>query len=129
MSFQRDKLREDVHFRVLRLLDENPQLSQRALSDELGISLGAVNYCLNALIAKGQIKVSNFRASNNKLRYAYMLTPKGVAERASLTGRFLQRKMREYEALKDEIEALELELSLGAGAAPAIRSDRRDREI
>jgi EPS-associated MarR family transcriptional regulator len=117
MPAQRNTLQEDVRFRILRLLEGNPELSQRDLSQELGVSLGAVNYCLNALVDKGQVKVRNFRASNNKLRYAYVLTPKGVAARTALAGRFLQRKMREYEALKSEIEALEQEFSLEAGTA------------
>ena len=86
--------REDAHFRVLRLIESQPHLSQREIARALGVSLGAVNYCLNALIAKGHVKVNNFRASDNKLRYAYLLTPRGASERARLTGRFLQRKLR-----------------------------------
>ncbi|MEO0916871.1 MAG: MarR family EPS-associated transcriptional regulator, partial [Pseudomonadota bacterium] len=80
--------------------------NRRTLNRELGVSLGAVNYCLTALVEKGQIKVRNFRASNNKMRSAYMLTPRGLAERVALTGRFLQRKRQEFEALRREIEAL-----------------------
>jgi EPS-associated MarR family transcriptional regulator len=99
----------DAHFRVMRAIEANPNFSQRDIARLLGISLGAVNYCLNALVEVGFVKVRNFRASNNKLRYAYILTPKGAAEKAALTGTFLQRKMREYEALKAEIEALQLE--------------------
>lgn len=101
--------REDVRFRVLRLLQDKPDFSQRDIARELGVSLGAVNYCLNALAEKGHVKVKNFRAADNKLRYAYLLTPKGMSEKASLTARFLARKMREYEALKAEIEALKSE--------------------
>ncbi len=104
----------DAHFRVMRAIETNPNFSQRDIARSLGISLGAVNYCLNALIEVGFVKVRNFRASNNKLRYAYFLTPKGAAEKAALTGSFLQRKMREYEALKAEIEALQLEAEAGA---------------
>lgn len=100
---------ESVRFRVLRLLERNPSYSQRDIANELGISLGGVNFCLNALIEKGHIKISNFRASNNKLRYAYILTPKGLAEKTSLTSRFLQRKMREYEELKAEIASIRAE--------------------
>lgn len=102
---------EDVHFRVLKLLEEKPDLSQREISQELGISLGGVNYCLKALSEKGQIKIRNFRASNNKLRYAYVLTPRGLAAKVALTGRFLQRKMVEFEALKAEIEALKKDVN------------------
>lgn len=101
---------EDVHFRVLRVLNDRPGLSQREIAQELGVSLGAVNYCLRALVEKGQIKVQNFRASDNKLRYAYILTPGGMAQKAQLTGAFLKRKIAEYEALKAEIEAVKNEM-------------------
>lgn len=89
------------------MLEEQPDLSQRQMAEELGVSLGAVNYCLKALVEKGQVKIRNFRAANNKLRYAYVLTPGGLAEKTRLTGRFLKRKMAEYEALKAEIEAIQ----------------------
>ncbi len=89
------------------MLEEQPDLSQRQMAEELGVSLGAVNYCLKALVEKGQIKIRNFRAANNKLRYAYVLTPGGLAEKTRLTSRFLKRKMAEYEALKAEIEAIQ----------------------
>ena len=101
---------EDVHFRVLRVLNDRPGLSQREIAQELGVSLGAVNYCLRAVAEKGQIKVQNFRASDNKLRYAYILTPGGMAQKAQLTGAFLKRKIAEYEALKAEIEAVKNEM-------------------
>lgn len=103
----------------MRLIEANPTVSQRDMARSLGISLGAVNYGLKALIGVGFIKVKNFRASDNKLRYAYVLTPKGAAEKAALTAAFLQRKVREYEALKAEIEALQEE------AVPGPRSPRR----
>ena len=90
----------------MRLIEANPSVSQREIARSLGISLGAVNYCLSALIEVGFVKVRNFRASNNKHRYAYILTPKGAAEKAALTAGFLQRKVQEYEALKAEIESL-----------------------
>ena len=101
---------EDVRFRVLRLLEENPTASQREIAKALGISLGGVNYCLNALVEKGFVKMRNFQEAEDKRKYMYLLTPKGVAEKAALTGRFLARKMREYEALKAEIEAVKQEL-------------------
>lgn len=104
---------EDLRFRVLRLLQENPRLSHREIARALGVSAGGVNYCVNALIEKGMVKVRNFRASDNKLRYAYVLTPQGIAEKAALTGRFLQRKMSEYEALKAEIESVMRETGQG----------------
>lgn len=103
-------LNEDVRFRLMCLLENQPDLSQRDIAEVLGVSLGAANYVLKALIEKGQVKVRNFRASNNKLRYAYILTPKGIEAKAHLTAGFLQRKYAEYEALKAEIEALEADL-------------------
>lgn len=102
----------DAHFRVLRLLELNPELSQREVAKALGISLGAANYVLRALVEKGQIKIKNFRAADNKLRYAYILTPSGIEAKARLTLSFLRRKYVEYEALKAEIEELELEIDL-----------------
>lgn len=104
MTTQRDKLREDVQFRVLRLLQENPEMSQRDLAKAVGISTGGIHYVLSALAEKGLLKLSNFTASPDKRRYAYKLTPRGIAEKARLTRNFLIRKMAEYEALKAEIE-------------------------
>jgi EPS-associated MarR family transcriptional regulator len=101
----------ELQFRVLRLLDSNPNLSQRELSKSLGVSLGGINYCLNALISKGSIKIQNFKNNQNKWVYAYLLTPQGIAEKTGLTGAFLKRKMVEYQELKIEIEALENEMS------------------
>jgi EPS-associated MarR family transcriptional regulator len=100
----------ELQFRVLRLLESNPHLSQRELSKSLGVSLGGVNYCLNALVAKGSIKIQNFRNNQNKWVYAYLLTPQGLAEKTALTGAFLKRKMQEYQELKAEIESLSLEI-------------------
>ena len=99
-------LQEDTNFRVLRLLQDNPNISQRQLADALGISLGGLNYCLKALLDKGLVKIHNFQSSKRKLAYAYLLTPTGIGEKAALTGRFLKRKMEEYELLKAEIESL-----------------------
>ena len=101
--------REDQVFRVLRTLEKNPETSQRALSKELNVSLGALNYTLNALIEKGLVKAKNFKNNENRWTYAYILTPKGIREKTSLTVRFLGRKMREYEALQHEIEELKRE--------------------
>jgi EPS-associated MarR family transcriptional regulator len=108
-SSRRSQLQEDTHFRVLRLLQANPDITQRALAQSLGVSVGGLNYCLKAFMEKGWVKMQNFSASNNKLGYAYMLTPAGLTEKARLTGRFLQRKQAEYEALKKEIDALSSE--------------------
>ena len=99
--------RDDVRFRILHALYENPTHSQRSLSRELGVGLGSVNFLLNALVDKGHVKVRNFRASTNKVGYAYVLTPQGIAAKARLTVGFLQRKRAEFEALRQEIEALE----------------------
>ena len=99
----------ELQFRVLRLLESNPHLTQRELSKALGVSLGGVNYCLNALVAKGSVKIQNFKNNKNKWVYAYLLTPQGMAEKTSLTGAFLKRKMLEYQSLKEEIEALSQE--------------------
>ena len=104
----------DVRFRVMRAIERDPTLSQRDLARELGVSLGGVNFCIKALIDKGAVKVENFRASGNKMRYAYVMTPQGIREKARMTGGFLQRKMREYEALKSEIDGLQHELKAGA---------------
>jgi EPS-associated MarR family transcriptional regulator len=104
------KQQEDTNYRILRLLEENPNLSQRELAKALGLSLGGVNYCLQALLEKGAVKIHNFQSSNRKVAYAYLLTPSGIAEKAALTGRFLKRKMEEYELLKAEIEALHREV-------------------
>lgn len=101
--------KEDVDFRVMRLLQANPQMSQRELARALGISLGGVNYCLKALITKGWIKIQNFSHSSNKLGYVYVLTPGGIARKTELAGRFLKRKMEEYEALSAEIKSLRKE--------------------
>ena len=102
-------LQEDTHFRVLRVLQDNPQITQRELALRLGVSLGVTNFVLRALLDKGAIKVRNFRGSTQKASYAYVLTPRGLAEKAALTARFLMRKREEYEALKAEIEAVSQE--------------------
>ncbi len=96
----------------MRLLEANPDLTQRQLADALGVSVGGLNYCLKALIQKGFVKVNNFRQSNNKFGYVYLITPAGASEKARLTASFLQRKMQEYEVIKAEIEALTNDASL-----------------
>lgn len=92
----------------MQIVEGNPAVTQREISAELGMSLGRVNYCMNALIEKGLVKIENFKTSETKWRYAYVLTPTGISEKAALTGRFLARKLREYEALTAEIEALQM---------------------
>jgi EPS-associated MarR family transcriptional regulator len=97
---------QEAHFRLLRLLEGNPQMNQRDLAAAAGLSLGKTNYCINALLEKGLIKVQNFKANKRKLAYAYLLTPAGISKKAVLTQRFLMRKMEEYDALKVEIAQL-----------------------
>jgi EPS-associated MarR family transcriptional regulator len=109
MTSRQAKIQEDTHFRIMLILQDNPDLTQRELADKLGMSVGGLNYCLNALIDKGFVKMANFSNSKNKFKYVYLLTPQGIAEKVALTGRFLKRKMEEYEALKAEIKALEKE--------------------
>ena len=119
-------LQEDTQSRVLRALQDNPRLTQRELSERLGVSLGATNFVLRALMEKGAIKIRNFRGNTRKLSYAYILTQHGLAEKASLTARFLARKQKEYESLKAEIEAvsreLEQETQLADGTARSSNS-------
>lgn len=104
----------DNQFRVLRTLEQNPQVSQRELAASLGLSLGAVNYCLKALVAKGWVKVENFKGSSEKTAYAYLLTSRGLQEKTRLTKGFLQRKLVEYHALQQEIEELQGEVGNAA---------------
>ena len=101
---------EEIEFRALKLLEQNSHLSQRELSAELGVSLGKAHYVVKALMDMGWVKLDNFRRNNNKLGYAYLLTPKGITEKAAITGRFLARKQVEYERLRVEIEQLEAEV-------------------
>jgi EPS-associated MarR family transcriptional regulator len=107
------------------LLDENPELSVRDIAAAVGVSNGSAYYCLNALVGKGMVKLGNFTASEHKGRYAYILTPRGIAEKAALTARFLKRKLDEYEDLKREIELLQREVESGVpGGADVRRGDR-----
>jgi EPS-associated MarR family transcriptional regulator len=102
-------LNDEVRYKLLRLLEPNPQLSQREVARELGISLGKVNYCLRALVAKGWIKAANFKNSKNKTAYMYLLTPRGFEEKTRVTARFLKIKIREYEELRLEIQQIRSE--------------------
>ena len=106
MTRRQAQIQEDTYFRVMRILQENPDLTQRELAEKLGVSVGGLNYCLKALMDKGWVKMQNFQNSKNKFKYVYLLTPQGIAERVALTSRFLDRKLQEYEALKAEIESL-----------------------
>lgn len=102
-------LTDETRYRLLKLLEADPHASQRRIAGELGISLGRVNYCLQALVKKGLVKVNNFRGSTNKRAYLYLLTPRGIEERATVTARFLRVKLDEYELLKRELEDLQRE--------------------
>jgi EPS-associated MarR family transcriptional regulator len=101
---------DDLHYRVLKHLQAHPEATQRDLARLLGISLGRTNYCVRALVDQGWLKVQNFRRSDNKLAYAYLLTPQGIEAKAHITARFLKRKEAEYEALKAEIAQLHAEI-------------------
>ena len=101
---------QEIHLKVLRRIEENPDITQRELAQDLGVSLGKVNYCLKALIDKGFIKARNFRNAKKKSAYLYKLTPKGIEAKAKISVAFLQRKMNEYEQLRKEIEQLKLEV-------------------
>ena len=108
--------RDELRLKVLRALEANPELSQRRLAAELGVSLGGANYALKALMERGFVKAENFRKSGRKVAYLYLLTPKGVVEKTSLAAAFLGRKLAEYEVLRQEIEALKGEVdSAGSG--------------
>ena len=95
------------NFTILREIKQNPNISQRELSAKLGISLGSANFCLRALISRGLVKINNFSKSDNKLAYKYLLTPQGIREKAKMTIKFLDYKLKEYEILKNEIKALQ----------------------
>ena len=103
------KLTDELRYQLLKQLEQNPELSQRQLASELGISLGKANYCLKSLIDKGWVKAANFRKNPNKLQYGYLLTPKGIDEKAKVTMRFLKTKQQEYETLQKEINELRKE--------------------
>ena len=106
MSLCQSEIKEDKDFKILKMLEVKPEITQREISIKLGMSLGGVNYCLRALIDKGIIKANNFSNNSNKLSYGYILTPKGIVEKGRLTRRFLERKMKEYESLRIEIDEI-----------------------
>ena len=108
---------EEIQFEVLRRSHQTPQVSQRALAKDLGVGLGTINFCFQALVEKGLVKMQNFSQSKNKLRYAYLLTPAGMAEKSKLTAEFLKRKVAEYETLQAEIESLKAEINSSKGSS------------
>jgi EPS-associated MarR family transcriptional regulator len=107
-------MNDGVTHKLFTLIEHHPNLSQRELAKEMGISLGKTNYCLKGLMEKGWLKARNFKNSNNKIAYAYLLTPMGLNEKAKITARYLKRKIQEYDALKIEIEKLRQEVSGGS---------------
>jgi EPS-associated MarR family transcriptional regulator len=111
-------LTDEMRYKLMRALELNPEMSQRALAKQLGVSLGKINFCLQALIQKGSVKVKNFNNSHNKAAYIYLLTPRGIEQKANLTLRFLQAKTAEYEALRIEIEEMRREVSVGLTSSP-----------
>jgi len=102
-------LSDEYRYKILKRLEANPEISQRELAGELGISLGRANYCIQALIEKGLVKANNFRNSKNKKGYAYLLTPRGIEDKARITVLFLKIKIAEHEALTKEIKSLRAE--------------------
>ena len=122
-------LSEDLRYKLLKLLAEEPRISQRDLALRFGISVGKANYCLSALVEKGMVKINNFRKADNKLAYAYLLTPSGIDEKARLTVTFLQRKMREYSALHEEIEALRRDILSADTEFPVIGDSTSLRQV
>ena len=118
MTSRQAKIQEDTHFRIMRILQENPDLTQRELAEKRVTSVGGLNYCLNALIDKGLVKMQNFSRSKNKFGYVYLLTPKGISEKITLTSKFLERKQAEYEALKAEIESLKAQTDFSETSIP-----------
>jgi EPS-associated MarR family transcriptional regulator len=103
-------MNQEIHLKVLRQLESNPDITQRQLARQLGVSLGKANYCLKALIDRGFIKARNFRNSENKRAYLYVLTPRGIEEKSRISVSFLRYKMEEFEALRSEIEELQAEV-------------------
>ena len=123
MASQREQQQQETHFRVMRLLQEDPSISTREIARRVGISNGAAYYCVTALVEKGFVKLKNFSQSKTKANYIYELTPRGIREKAALTVSFLERKKNEYEDLKLEIERLESELGVDDKGKPGNAGD------
>ena len=110
-KIKKSPMNSDIHFKLLDILEKNPELSQRLLSRELGISLGSINFCIRALIQKGQVKAHNFKNNSNKIGYVYLLTPQGISEKIKMTKDFLKKRINEYEELQSEIERLKQDMN------------------
>ena len=111
-------LTDEYRYKILKMLENSPAISQREIAEQLGISLGKVNFCLKALVNVGLLKVTNFRNNKNKLAYMYILTPSGIEEKASITVRFLKHKLDEYDVLQREIEELRKDAAKKESARP-----------
>jgi EPS-associated MarR family transcriptional regulator len=122
MTSRRLERLEDLHFTVLKLVQEQPDMSERELAARVGVSNGKLHYCMKALMEKGLVKLGNFATSKHRLGYAYLLTPKGMAQKASMTSDFLKRKTAEYEALRAEIASLHADLNVIQGSMHSQRS-------
>jgi len=120
-------LTDETRYRILKLLEAEPHASQRRIAEELGISLGRVNFCVQALIEKGLVKANNFRNSANKRAYLYLLTPRGIEEKAVVTARFLKRKLDEYESLKREVQELQQEAAKAISDSAQRRSTQEPK--
>lgn len=114
-------MEDEIHYKLLKVLEETPDVTQRELAARLGISLGKANYCLRALMGRGWVKMGNFRRNPNKMGYVYLLTPCGIEEKARFAVRFLRHKLNEFDVLKAEIERLQLEVENSAGNEPAAK--------
>jgi len=119
-------LDDETSYRLLKLLSDRPDMSQREIAREAGISLGKINYCLRAFMDRGWLKVNSFAQNRNKQAYVYYLTPKGAQEKALITMRFLNQKMEEYEAIKDEIAQLQREASMARHADCVLATEIMD---
>jgi EPS-associated MarR family transcriptional regulator len=117
-------LTDEMRYKLMRVLEINPEVSQRAIARELGVSLGRVNYCLQALIRKGLVKVKNFGNSQNKTAYVYILTPRGIEQRATLAIRYLKTKIVEYETLRAEIALVQREIKGRSGSGTEMELER-----
>ena len=107
----------EIRYRLFKLLDDDPNLTQRQMAEQMGISLGKFNYCLNELVKKGFVKINRFKSSDNKAAYMYILTPRGVEEKSKITIRFLKRKMQEFEKIKQQIKEISMDVE-DAGYEP-----------
>lgn len=119
-SSANNEFQEELKLRIMRVLEENPNATQRDIARKLNVSLGGVNYCIKALVDRGWVKLNRFAKSERKMGYAYILTPQGISEKTRITARFLERKMAEYESLQQEIEQLRAEVQSIRSAPDAV---------